>query len=61
MQNVFNLITAVVTYIAWLTYTFPPLVAAKSTRARAARCFCFYTVCAGFGWIIGAMLSEVLG
>jgi hypothetical protein len=60
MKNVFDLIVVVVTYIAWLAYTFPPLAAANSTTARVIRRACFYAVCAGFGWLIGTMLAEVL-
>lgn len=60
MNNVFNLIVVVVTYIAWLTYTFPPLVAAHSTTVRVIRRACHCIICAGFGWLIGTMLSGVL-
>lgn len=60
MKDILNLTVLVVAYFAWLTYTFPPLVAAKSATAQVIRRVCFYTVCAGFGWSIGAILAEVL-
>jgi hypothetical protein len=60
MKNVFDLIVPGVTFAAWLTYTCPPLVEAKSATARRVRVICGFIVSAGIGWSFGSALGGVL-
>lgn len=60
MKNVFNLVVLGVTFTAWLTYNFPPLVEAESKTARRVRAICGFIIGAGIGWAFGSALSGVL-
>ncbi len=55
----FDFILHAVAFVAWLTYTFPPLAAAKSERAQLLRAIisAVLALCIGAG--LGHALTEV--
>lgn len=60
MKNVFDLIVLGVTFIAWLAYTCPATVEAKSKTVQLVRIICGFIIGAGIGYSFGAALGGLI-